>query len=303
LKVAVIDDDAYDRKVICDSLIKDNYDVVEASDGISGLEIIEKENPDLIICDVRMPIMNGDQLLEIIRNSDNGMGIKPFIFISGFSDGQERIDRLKKGADNCFDKPVDLDLLSAFVKSNLSGAERISNYMKSHLDAIAEIISEKTDQSFNAYKSMTSTSIDTYVETIVNALEKLDNNEGIFSAEEGHPLSRLNYINFFLQEHQNRKLFVNTTNGEDLSWLLIFMVAKARINGDKIPVSDLYVTAPSAKSTVNARINSLIEEGIFTREHDIRDRRRQLISLSDSFVSDLNYHIDESMELIRERVS
>ena len=109
-------------------------------------------------------------------------------------------------------------------------------------------------------------------------------------------------MDFVLEEYEKRKLLVNTTNGEDLSWFLIFLVARSQIKNEKLPVSDLYVTAPSAKSTINARINSLIEDGIFYKNHDMNDGRRQLISLSDNFQANLLSHIDESVALIKEKV-
>ena len=126
LKVVVIDDNSFDRMTICDSLVTEGYDVIEADNGVSGLDIIKKESPDLIICDLKMPVMNGDELLDELRNSCTDMDIIPFIFISGYADGQDRIDRLKKGADNCFEKPVDLELFRmSHIMSHSRDAVRI----------------------------------------------------------------------------------------------------------------------------------------------------------------------------------
>jgi len=310
LKVVVIDDDSYDRKVICDSLTKEGYDVIEAENGLSGLEAIQNESPDLIICDVRMPEMDGDELLERVRNSNNGMGIIPFIFISGFTNGEQKINRLKKGADNFLEKPVDLELLSACVKSNLIGMERVSNYMKNQLDSIAKAMSNVFDQGIVIEKNQLqeketpqNSSVDNYVEMIISALQSVQLKGEYFpEASNGH-ISRLDYMNFFLAEYEKRKVLANTTNGEDLSWLLIFQVAKAQVQGNKLPMSDLYLSAPSAKSTINARINSLIERNIFIKEHDVTDGRRQLISLSDKFHSDLLKHIDASVYMIKQKVT
>jgi len=310
LKVVVIDDDAYDRHVICNSLAKEGYDVIEAENGLSGLDAIRKENPDLIICDVRMPQMDGDELLETLRNSNNGMGIIPFIFISGFTNAEQMINRLKKGADNFLEKPVDLALLSACVKSNLIGMERVSNYMKNQLDSIAKAMSEVLDQEIvieppqDETKEYTQNgSVDNYVEMIISALQNFQLKSDHFPDVKDGQINRLDYMNFFLDEYEKRKTLANTTNGEDLSWLLIFQVAKAQVQGEKLPMSDLYLSAPSAKSTINARINSLIKLNIFNKEHDVTDGRRQLISLSDKFHSDLLKHIDQSVNMIKQRVS
>jgi len=301
LKVVVIDDDSEQRKNIRNSLISEGYEVLEAENGAIGLELIQKENPDLILCDIRMPKMNGDELLETIRNSDNEMGIIPFIFISGYADAQEKIFRLKQGADNCFEKPLDLELLSAYVKSHLTGVARVSNYMKERLDTIAHSISSTLDHDFNAYKSM-STNVDSYVETIIHALHKYNENKQPFSIEHDTKVSRMDYVDFFLEEYGKRKNLASTANGEDLSWLLIFLVARSFIQGEKLPISDLYVSAPSAKSTINARISSLIDDDIFVKVSDPCDGRRQLVTLSDSFQADLLSHIDSSVDLIKEKI-
>jgi len=310
LKVVVIDDDAYDRQVICDSLTKEGYDVIEAENGLSGLDAIRKESPDLIICDVRMPEMDGDELLETLRNSNNGMGIIPFIFISGFTNGEQKINRLKKGADNFLEKPVDLALLSACVKSNLIGMERVSNYMKNQLDSIAKAMSEVLDQEIVTDQLQGGTknnaqngSVDNYVGMIVSALQNFQLKSDHFPDAKNGYVSRLDYMNFFLAEYEKRKTLADTTNGEDLSWLLIFQVAKAQVQGEKLPMSDLYLSAPSAKSTINARINSLIKLNIFNKEHDVTDGRRQLISLSEKFEFDLLKHIDESVNMIKQKVT
>lgn len=309
MKVVVIDDDAYDRKVICDSLTKEGYDVIEAENGLSGLEIIQKESPDLIICDVRMPGMGGDELLETLRNSNNGMGIIPFIFISGFTNGEQKIIRLKKGADNFLEKPVDLELLSACVKSNLIGMERVSNYMKHQLDSIAKALPDVFDQKVVIEQTLDeekersqSGSVDNYVEMMVSALQNAQLKGDHFPDASNGQVSHLDYMEFFLAEYEARKILANTTNGEDLSWLLIFQVAKAQVQGNKLPMSDLYLSAPSAKSTINARINNLIKLNVFSKEHDVTDGRRQLISLSDKFKSDLLTHIDMNVKLIQDKV-
>lgn len=310
MKVVVIDDDAYDRHVICESLTKEGYHVIEAENGLAGLDAIRKESPDLIICDVRMPQMDGDELLETLRNSKNGMGIIPFIFISGFTNGEQKINRLKKGADNFLEKPVDLELLSACVKSNLIGMERVSNYMKDQLDSIAEAMSEILDQDIlitppldGSTQNSQKISVDNYVATILSAMKKVQIKSDNFPDIKNGSVSRLDYMNFFLSEYEKRKTLATTTNGEDLSWLLIFLVAKAQAQGEKLPMSDLYLSAPSAKSTINARINSLIELKIFQKEHDLTDGRRQLISLSENFHSELLKHIDESVNMLKEKVN
>lgn len=313
MKVVVIDDDAYDRHVICEFLTKEGYVVIEAENGSVGLDTIKREKPNLIICDVRMPQMDGDELLDTLRSSENSMGIIPFIFISGYTNGAQKINRLKKGADNFLEKPVDLELLSACVKSNLIGMERVSNYMKQQLDAIAKAVSDILDQDVvvepaqsemngNAVDHVLDRSVDHYVDMILSALKKFQLKSDFLPEMKDGFVSRLDYMDFFLAEYEKRKSLADTANGEDLSWLLIFLVAKAQLQGEKLPMSDLYLSAPSAKSTINARINNLVALSIFQKEHDVTDGRRQLISLPEKFHADLLQHIDTSLDLIKEKV-
>ena len=309
MKVVVIDDEADHREMIRDALILGGYEVVEADNGLTGLESIKRVNPGLIICDARMPKMDGDELLNVVRSSENAMALIPFIFLSGNYSGDDLIRRLKQGADNCLEKPVNLNLLLAHVESTLSGVKRISNYMKGQLDEIASTFAFSLNYEFKEHQPI-ATNVNAYVSLIVNSLGKIkntpsgDDDDIIISNSplDNNEFDRLDYVRFFLAEYEKRKMLANTTNGEDLSWLLIFLVAKSHIENEKLPISDLYVSAPSAKSTINARINSLINDGIFKKINDSSDGRRQLISLSEHFQSDLLTHIDSSVELIKDTV-
>jgi len=80
------------------------------------------------------------------------------------------------------------------------------------------------------------------------------------------------------------------------------MVVQAQLEGLKIYVSDLYVSIPSAKSTINARISSLIEDDVFTKSGDENDGRRQQLLLTERFKQELMDHIGTSINMIREIV-
>ena len=319
MKVAVIDDEPDLRGMIRDFLEIEGYDVVEANDGITGVEIIRNELPDLIICDVQMPKMNGDELFEIIRNSSSPLGATPFIFLSGNSNQQESISRLNLGAANCLDKPISLALLSAHIKSHIGTAKRVSSFFKEQLDIIANSLHDTVEYDFKD-DGATFASTQSYVEAIISLIQSLSitarpsaskiaiTQETPKDTQPGESLSlgtsnskkvdRLSYIDFFLKEYQERKQLIRTTNGEDLSWLLIYLVTKAQIEGNKIPVSDLYISTQAAKTTTHARINTLIEDGIFQRLSDLSDGRRQLMSLTEQFKDTLLRHIDSNLRII-----
>lgn len=319
MKVAVIDDEADLREVIRDTLTMDGYEVVEAENGKTGLELIKTERPDLIICDAKMPKMGGDELFREVRKLGAKFGIIPFIFLSGNASKEDVISRLNLGADNCLQKPIALPLLAAHVNAHRSFAKRVSIFVEEQLNSIADSLHNSVECNFGSYESLFP-SVKHYVDAIAAITQQLNVEIGTEVAAEDQTdrrttsneiklcstsqsplqinISRLDYVDFFLNEYQQRRRLVKTTNGEDLSWLLIYLVVKAHIKGEKIPVSDLYVSAQSAKTTTYARINTLVEDGIFQKVSDSSDGRRQLMSLTDKFRDTLLEHIDLNINIV-----
>jgi len=315
VKVAVIDDEPEIRSVIRYMLEKESYEVVEAEDGLSGLALIRSSRPDLIICDIRMPKMSGDELFDALRAPGSDLDVIPFIFLSGNANEQEQIKRLKRGADNCFEKPIELELLAAHINAQLSSVTRISGFFKRKLDTIAEEFPELIVHDFNSHESL-AVNASGYVDVIVTAIHSRSKDGGFIHSPDQDGLSsidvesspdnafknRLSYIKFCLHKFERRRVLVRSANGEDLSWTLIFLVAHADMTNQKIYVSDLYVSIPSAKSTINARISTLVDEDIISKRNDTIDGRRQFIQLTDSFRPDLIAHVDGSLALLRQVV-
>lgn len=321
MNIAIIDDESAIRGLIRTLLEQDGHDIVEADNGVTGLEVIRTTSPDLIVCDIRMPEMNGDELFDVLHDSESDLSMIPFIFLSGDANQNEQIKRLNKGADNCFEKPVDLKLLAAHVNSHLSRVTRVSDFIKSKLDHIASSIPGTIKYDFSTYKSLIINSHG-YVGAIISAMneycgvelkqQSVAGKSGITTANKDdstdgtHPqnndiiTNELSYIRYCLNSFKKRRELVRAANGEDLSWTLIFMVVQAQLENINIYVSDLYVSIPSAKSTINARINSLIEEDVFTKVSDSSDGRRQQILLTGRFKAELITHINSSIALVKQ---
>ena len=313
MKIAVIDDEQGIRNVIRDLLEDKGYEVIEADNGRTGLDLIHTSSPDLIICDINMPEMTGDELFETLRHPDSNFEMVPFIFLSGEANQQEQIKRLSNGADNCFQKPFDLNLLAAHVASQLKKVTRISNFIKDNLDKIAASLPKKIEHTFSNYQSMVSNTHG-YVNVIISAIhdyQGLDANKAADGGLRGIPayspakdivINELGYIQYCLDRFKVRRELVKAANGEDLSWTLIFLVAEAQFEKRPIYVSDLYVSIPSAKSTITARINSLIEDDVFTKIGDSNDGRRQQIRLSERFNLELTAHIQTSINMVTQNI-
>lgn len=123
----LIDDDPNLILLVRDYLEFRGYHVVTAENGREALEILEKEIPDMIICDVMMPEMDGYSLVEHVRQNPH-TGWIPVLFLSAKGQSQDRVKGLSKGADVYMVKPFEPEELVAQVESSLKQASRLINH-------------------------------------------------------------------------------------------------------------------------------------------------------------------------------
>ncbi len=124
-KILCIEDQAELREDLAEELVSAGYEVYEAGDGREGLEAIRRHQPDLVLCDVNMPVMNGRELLKQVRENHQDFSNMPFIFLTALGTRLDVIEGKNLGADDYLTKPVDFDLLLATVRSRLQQISRI----------------------------------------------------------------------------------------------------------------------------------------------------------------------------------
>ncbi len=117
-KILIIEDEAAIRRVLKNILSEENseYQVEEAQDGEEGFAKIKQEDFDLVLCDIKMPKMDGEELLTKVK------AIKPeipFVMISGHGDIQTAVNTMKLGAFDYISKPPDLNRLLNTVRNAL----------------------------------------------------------------------------------------------------------------------------------------------------------------------------------------
>jgi CheY-like chemotaxis protein len=118
-KVLVIDDAADVRSIIVKTLAHFGLSAREASDGATGIKMALEETPELIICDVRMPGMDGYQTLAAVRDLP-GLANVPFIFLTAAMDKHEMRRGMVSGADDYLTKPFTPDELIDAVSTRLA---------------------------------------------------------------------------------------------------------------------------------------------------------------------------------------
>lgn len=123
-RILVIEDEASIRRVLVKILSEENntYQVDEAEDGLVGIEKIKKEDYDLVLCDIKMPKMDGVEVLEAVKK------IKPettIIMISGHGDLDTAVNTMRLGAFDYISKPPDLNRLLNTVRIALDRKELV----------------------------------------------------------------------------------------------------------------------------------------------------------------------------------
>ncbi len=117
-KILIIEDEAAIRRVLGKIISEESkdYQVSEAEDGLLGLELITKNDYDLVLCDIKMPKMDGVEVLEKVQKIKPEI---PFIMISGHGDLETAVETMRMGAFDYISKPPDLNRLLNAVRNAL----------------------------------------------------------------------------------------------------------------------------------------------------------------------------------------
>jgi DNA-binding NtrC family response regulator len=117
-KILVIEDEAAIRRVLVKIIKEENisYQIEEAEDGCSGFDMIQKEDFDLVLCDIKMPKMDG---VEVLSKTQKIKPEIPFIMISGHGELETAVETMRIGAFDYISKPPDLNRLLNAIRNAL----------------------------------------------------------------------------------------------------------------------------------------------------------------------------------------
>ncbi len=128
-KVVIIEDDTDIRNMITKFLSNHNYEVCSAADGKEGVNLCKNFLPDLIILDLMLPILSGDNVIKQLRTFTD----IPVIVVSAKTMVQSKIDLLRLGADDYMTKPFNLFELLARIETNLKRSVQVFQKENIHL--------------------------------------------------------------------------------------------------------------------------------------------------------------------------
>lgn len=121
-KILIADDDVFIRDIL-KSMLEEEYQVIEASDGEEAIELVKKENPSLLILDYKMPKKTGIEVCRKIREDHLYLHL-PIIMLTGLSELPDKVDGLDAGADDYVVKPFEAEELLARIRMVLKRSTR-----------------------------------------------------------------------------------------------------------------------------------------------------------------------------------
>jgi len=122
-KILIIDDERFIRASLREILEYEKYEVIEAQDGVEGLQKIKEEEIDLVLCDVKMPKMDGMDVLDQLKTLERA---PQFIMISAHGSIETAVEATKKGAFDFIPKPPDLNRLLLTVRNALDKKQLVT---------------------------------------------------------------------------------------------------------------------------------------------------------------------------------
>ena len=117
-KILIVDDEPFNVDVLLQELEELEYELITASNGKEALDQIKSQQPDLILLDLMMPVLDGFAVLSEIKG-DNDLRDIPVIIVSAASDSKSIVKGIKQGADDYITKPIDADSLKSKLKDHL----------------------------------------------------------------------------------------------------------------------------------------------------------------------------------------
>lgn len=116
--VLIVDDEPYNVDYLEQELEDLDYEIITASNGQEALEKIHSEEPDLVLLDLMMPVLDGFAVLAEIK-ADNFLRTTPIIIVSAANDSKSVVKGIKQGADDYITKPIDADHLKNKLREYL----------------------------------------------------------------------------------------------------------------------------------------------------------------------------------------
>lgn len=254
MKTLVIDDEVIIRERLVKLLELEGYEAWGAENGPQGMKIFEDKSPDVVITDVKMPVMDGIAVLKAIKDKSPRTAV---ILITGHGDLSTTIEALRMGAFDYHSKPIDFDKLAISIKRALD------------IQRIERNLAESRSYTENILKSMIDTLVTVDLQWTITAVNQATLELLGYKQDElvGQPISRIIFeIEQFKSKLNEFQMDVQQTSGTGglVKDLELHYLTKSQ---DKIPVS---LSSASLKDSAEKI------KGMVFVARDMRERLRSL---------------------------
>jgi DNA-binding NarL/FixJ family response regulator len=134
--ILCVEDEIDLRDDLVEELEAAGYAVVVASDGGDALKYLSAIRPDLVLCDISMPGIDGYEVLRIVRETRPDLSDVPFVFLTAQAGSEQMVRGKRAGADDYLVKPVDFDLMLATIQARLGQVSRIQSRLAIEIERI-----------------------------------------------------------------------------------------------------------------------------------------------------------------------
>jgi len=153
-KILLIEDNPDVRENTAEILGLAQYSVLTAENGKEGVQLALKEHPDLIICDIMMPVLDGHGVLHLLSKNEATAGI-PFIFLTAKADRSDIRKGMSMGADDYLTKPFDDEELLNAIETRLNKNDLLKKQFTKNMEGVHDFLNEA--KSFESLKQLSET--------------------------------------------------------------------------------------------------------------------------------------------------
>ena len=175
-RILLIEDDRETAGLLAEELRDDGFEVVLAHDGGAGFAAILKHTPDLVLCDVSMPVLSGFEVLERLTAIAPRFSRMPFVFLTALVDREHQLRGRQLGADDYVTKPIDFEILLTIIRARLAGVARMELWPHSvalserEVESLTWSARGKTSAEIGLILGLAKRTVDFHVESARNKL-------------------------------------------------------------------------------------------------------------------------------------
>ena len=129
-KILCVEDDLETATLLAEEFGERGYEVTLAHDGQAGFAAVLKARPDIVLCDVSMPVMSGFELLDRLVELTPRFASMPFIFLTALGDRDNQLKGRRLGADDYIVKPIDFEILDTIIRGRLAKVARTETWSR-----------------------------------------------------------------------------------------------------------------------------------------------------------------------------